>query len=139
MDFRQSQEWLDTLHWFQSVADYLSHCMDTECLLKEPMWVFSPAFLYDGQLAMYLASSTDTSQWLCEVDTTLYNCMEEIVLSARLVTPPYDSEDSLSTAGLSLDSPQQAISVGGYLSSTQSTQSPHGKGQPQNTEDHFSL
>ena len=134
LDFRQSQEWQDTLHWFSQWQTIYHTAWTLNALLKEPMWVFSPAFFYDGELAMYLASSTDTSLWLCEVDTTLYNCLEEIVLSARLVTPPYDSEDSLSTAGLSLDSPQQAISVGGYLSSTQSTQSPHGKGQPQTQE-----
>ena len=170
LNFRQSQEWLDTLHWFSQWQTIYHTVWTLNALLKEPMWVFSPAFLYDGELAMYLTSSTDTSQWLSKVDTTLYNCLEEIVLSVRLVTPPYDSEDTLSssdsedslssfdskdifsssdsedslsstdsedsfdTSGLSLDSPQQAIFVGEHLSSTQSTQSPHGKGQPQTQE-----
>ena len=38
-------------------------------------------------------------KWLCEVNTTLYNRLEEIVFSARLVTPPYGtSEHNLSSA-----------------------------------------
>ena len=117
LDFRQSQEWLDTLHWFSQWQTIYHTAWTLNALLKEPMWVFSPAFLYDGELAMYLASLTDTSQWLSKVDTTLYNCLEEIVLSARLVTPPYDSEDSASieavscNAELRCSSTQQAICV----------------------------
>ena len=97
--FRQSQEWLDTLHWFSQWQAIYHAAWTLNALLMEPMLVFSPAFLYDGELAMYLASSGDTGQWLCEVNTTLYNRLEEIVFSARLVTPPYGtSEHNLSSA-----------------------------------------
>ena len=97
--FRQSQEWLDTLHWFSQWQAIYHTAWTLNALLMEPMWVFSPAFLYDGELVMYLASSGDTTQWLCEVDTTLYNRLEEIVFSAQLVTPPYSaSEHTLSSS-----------------------------------------
>ena len=60
--FRQSQEWLDTLHWFSQWQAIYHAAWTLNALLMEPMWVFSPAFLYDGELAMYLASSGDTSK-----------------------------------------------------------------------------
>ena len=85
--FRQSQEWLDTLHWFCQWQAIYHAAWTLNALLMEPMWVFSPAFLYDGELAMYLASSGDTSQLMGEVDMDLFNCLEEIVLSAEQVTP----------------------------------------------------
>ncbi|CAI8041188.1 Protein asteroid homolog 1 [Geodia barretti] len=99
--FRQSQEWLDTLHWFSQWQAIYHAAWTLNALLMEPMLVFSPAFLYDGELVMYLASSGDTTERLCEVDTTLYNRLEEIVFSAQLVTPPYSaSESSSDTASI---------------------------------------
>ena len=110
--FRQSQEWLDALHWFTQwqVIYHMAWTLNT--LLMEPMLVFSPAFLYDGELAMYLASSNDVSRWLFEVDRILYDHLVEIVLGARLLTPPRDTEPSLSSSESDTASLAQDEAVG---------------------------
>ena len=90
-EFRRSQRWLDTLHWFTQWQVVHHTAWTLNALLMEPMGVFSPAFLYDGQLAMHLAATTssdDISRWMVQVDVSLYRHLEEIVFSARLLTPP---------------------------------------------------
>ena len=90
-EFRRSQRWLDTLHWFTQWQVVHHTAWTLNALLMEPMGVFSPAFLYDGQLAMHLAATTssdDISRWMVQVDVSLYRRLEEIVFSARLLTPP---------------------------------------------------
>lgn len=98
LEFRQSQEWLDTLHWFSQWQAIYHTAFTLNALLNEPMWVFSPAFLYDGQLAMHLASTTDTSQWQYEVDVDLYNRLEEIVVGTEPLTPLFITKNTLSSS-----------------------------------------
>ena len=97
LEFRQSQEWLDTLHWFSQWQAIYHTAFTLNALLNEPMWVFSPAFLYDGQLAMHLASTTDTSQWQYEVDMDLFNRLEEIVVGTEPLTPLFITKKTLSS------------------------------------------
>ena len=48
--FRKSQRWLDVLHLFVKWQVIYHTAWTLNALLMEPMCVFSPAFLYNGQI-----------------------------------------------------------------------------------------
>ena len=60
--FRNSQRWLDALHSFMQWQVIYHTAWTLNALLKEPMGVFSPAYLYDGEMIMYLASAENIDQ-----------------------------------------------------------------------------
>ena len=95
LEFRQSQEWLDTLHCFSQWQAIYHTAWTLNALLNEPMWVFSPAFLYDGQLAMHLASSQDDYFLQQYEDPMLYNSLEEIVFGVQ----PTPASSDISNTG----------------------------------------
>ena len=78
--FRKSQKWLDVLHLFVKWQVIYHTAWTLNALLMEPMCVFSPAFLYDGQIAMYLASTASVGHLVNDIDTKLYHQLEYIVL-----------------------------------------------------------
>ena len=88
--FRKSQKWLDVLHLFVKWQVIYHTAWTLNALLMEPMCVFSPAFLYDGQIAMYLAiASTESVDHLVkDIDIKLYSQLKSIVLSPKLVSIP---------------------------------------------------
>ena len=92
--FRKSQRWLDAMHSFmQWQVIHLTTWALNE-LLMEPMLMFSPAYLYDGQVAMYFASADNIRHLVSSFssyrtfDRTLHKCLEESVLAAQLPTAP---------------------------------------------------
>ena len=92
--FRKSQRWLDAMHSFmQWQVIHLTTWALNE-LLMEPMLMFSPAYLYDGQVAMYFASADNIRHLVSSFssyrtfDRTLHKCLEESVLAAQLPTTP---------------------------------------------------
>ena len=80
LGFRQSQKWLNIMHSFVQWQVIYHTAWTLNGLLMEPMAVFSPAFLYDGEIAMYLASMEDISQLIFDIDMILYARLEEAVL-----------------------------------------------------------
>ena len=93
--FRQSQKWLDVMHSYVEWQVIYHTAWTLNALLMEPMCVFSPAFLYDGEIAMYLVSAEQhIGRILVNVnlDEVLHTQLEKIVFSAHMPT----STDSFS-------------------------------------------
>ena len=93
--FRKSQRWLDAMHSFMQWQVIHRTAWTLNELLMEPMLVFSPAYLYDDQVAMYFASQADNIHHLVSsfsfyqtFGRTLHKCLEESVLGAQLPTAP---------------------------------------------------
>ena len=82
--FRKSQRWLDALHSFMQWQVIYHTSWTLNALLKEPMGVFSPAYLYDGEIIMYLASAENIDQLIFSFvsyqDRTLHRYLEKSVL-----------------------------------------------------------
>ena len=93
--FRQSQKWLNVMHSFMEWQVIHHTAWTLNALLMEPMTVFSPAFLYDGEIAMCLGSTEDIGRlvFAFDIDMTLYSHLEEVVLSVHIPTPPCETED----------------------------------------------
>ena len=56
-------------------------------VLMEPLTVFSPAFLYDGQVVMHLASTSDIERQLFkyDIDMRLYELLKDTVFGETLL------------------------------------------------------
>ena len=82
--FRKSQRWLDALHSFMQWQVIYHTAWTLNALLKEPMIVFSPAYLYDGEIIMYLASAENIDQLIFSFvpyqDRILHRYLEKSVL-----------------------------------------------------------
>ena len=90
-----SQEWMNALHAF-SQWQYAYHCtLAVNTVLMSPVTPLSPANLYDGKLALYLASDLTNidrkvdryAQDLPLFDMKVYSLLTEAVLS-QLPAPP---------------------------------------------------
>ena len=88
--FRKSQKWLDALHSFMQWQVIYHTAWTLNAFLKEPMTVFSPAYLYDGEIIMYLASAENIDHLIaCLVpcqDRTLHRYLEKSVLDLQSQT-----------------------------------------------------
>ena len=85
--FHKSQRWLDALHSFMQWQVIYHTAWTLNALLKEPMGVFSPAYLYDGEMIMYLASAENIDQLISSFVSykdrtlhTLHRYLEKSVL-----------------------------------------------------------
>ena len=88
--FRKSQRWLDALHSFMQWQVIYHTAWTLNALLNEPMTVFSPAYLYDGEIIMYLASAENIDHLIaCLVpyqDRTLHRYLEKSALDLQSQT-----------------------------------------------------
>ena len=112
--FRQSHKWLNVIHSFAEWQVIHHTAWTLNALLMEPMSVFSPAFLYDGEIAMYLSSAEDISRLLFEfdIDMTLYACLEEIVLTGCTPTLSCPTPNTTSNVqGVEPVQPVEAVKV----------------------------
>ena len=110
--FRLSHKWLNVMHSFAEWQVIHHTAWTLNALLMEPMSVFSPAFLYDGEIAMYLSSTEDISRLLFEFDIDmrdLYACLEEIVLTG--CTPYLTPNTTTSVRGVEPIQPVEAVKV----------------------------
>ena len=96
IEFRTSQKWLNVVHSFMEWQDIYYTAWTLNAVLMEPMTVFSPAFLYDGQIAVYLASTGDIDRHIFahDIDMKLYARLEEAVLSERVPAPSTTTESA---------------------------------------------
>ena len=80
--FRQSKMWLDTLHAFAEWQSTYHSAITLNAVLMLPLKVISPASLYDGQIAMFLASSRNIDQISStfNIDRKLYQLLKEVVI-----------------------------------------------------------
>ena len=96
IEFRTSQKWLNVVHSFMEWQGIYHTAWILNAVLMEPMTVFSPAFLYDGQIAVYLASTGDIDRHIFahDIDMKLYAQLEEAVLSERVPAPSTTTESA---------------------------------------------
>ena len=112
--FRLSHEWLNAMHSFAEWQVIHHTAWTLNALLMEPMSVFSPAFLYDGEIAMYLSSAEDISRLLFkfDIDMTLYARLEEIVLTGCTPTLSCPTPNTTSSVrGVEPVQPVEAVKV----------------------------
>ena len=112
--FRLSHEWLNVMHSFAEWQVIHHTAWTLNALLMEPMSVFSPAFLYDGEIAMYLSSAEDISRLLFEfdIDMTLCARLEEIVLTGYTPTLLCPTPNTTTSAqGVEPIQPVKAVKV----------------------------
>ena len=90
IDFRRSQKWLDTLHAFAQWQSTYHDAVALNAVLMEPLRVSSLAALYDGHIAMSLASlsNIDLASTRYDIDATLYEILKEAVLSSLVPPDP---------------------------------------------------
>ena len=106
IEFRESQEWLDVVHSFAEwQAIYIAAASVNEVLM-EPLFVISPAFLYDGQIAVYLASQCDINIARFDINAKVYSLLKQAILGA------------VSTAHLCATSRKVEVSTAGPTAAT---------------------
>lgn len=76
---------MEALHSFTQWQCVYFDAITLNLLLMEPLRVVSPAFLYDGKIAMLLASVQDIDQTVSQllIDHTTYDMLLEAALSHR--------------------------------------------------------
>ena len=83
VQFRRSKQWLDTLHAFAEWQSTYHSAITLNAVLMLPLKVISLASLYDGQIAMFLASSQniDEISSTFNIDRKLYQLLKEVVIT----------------------------------------------------------
>ena len=86
-DYRQSPKWMAALHIFAQWQCVYLDTMTLNQLLMEPLKFLSPAFLYDGKLAMYFTCVTNIDDKISEygIDCELYHRLLVSILSQSTV------------------------------------------------------
>ena len=81
--FMRSSKRMEALHSFTQWQCVYFDAITLNLLLMEPLTVVSPAFLYDGKIAMHLASVQDIDQTVSQSlnDRTTYDMLLEVALS----------------------------------------------------------
>lgn len=84
--FRLSPEWTNNLHYFAQWQSCYKDCISLNQLLKLPLYISSPAFLYDGKLVMHLAEppNLDLGSLVAD-DVQLYHRLLSVVLPGEVV------------------------------------------------------
>ena len=87
VDYRKSPKWMAALHAFAQWQCVYFDAMTLNQLLMEPLKCISPAFLYDGKIAVHLASIKNMDRKVASspIDPGLYEALLGSVLSQSSV------------------------------------------------------
>ena len=85
VDFKRSPKWMAALHSFAQWQCVYFDAITLSQLLMEPVRVVSPAFLYDGKIALCLASARNVDRTVSRlsIDHKLYDVLLGAVLSQQ--------------------------------------------------------
>lgn len=76
-------KWMLALHAFSQWQCCYLDALSVNQLLIEPFEVLSPAFLYDGTIALQMAQNVSSAHSLFPIDIELYQSLLDVVLSHR--------------------------------------------------------
>lgn len=81
--FHCSPEWKKNLHYFAQWQCCFKDLIRLNQILMSPLPLTSPAFLYDGKLAMHLSEPSNLDRAVASfgIDTLFYNKLLRAVLS----------------------------------------------------------
>ncbi len=84
-EFRLSPEWMSNLHYFAQWQSCYKDSISLNQILKLPLYIISPALLYNGQLVMHLAEPPNLDRMVSsfrdgDVQLELYQRLVRVVL-----------------------------------------------------------
>ena len=105
-DYRQSLKWMAALHIFAQWQCVYLDAMTLNQLLMKPLKFLSPAFLYDGKIAMHFTCMTNIDEKIVEygIDNELYRLLHVVVSTTNSAV--VSNQQVQSTSSKSTSQPQ---------------------------------